>query len=516
MADQSFATFTRGQLRDEILSYFRTGLRNRINPATGAPFSETEIAVATAQGSRFWIEADAIDLVCLGLQARGTVLADQVRIDRASPEWLRDYHSVLWGVPYLPASGGGGKVKATATSGTVWVGSTTLGSPAAVYGTDETGLRYQVLIGENTPGSGTVTLQVGAVDSGTATNLEAGKTITWANPPLGAQATAEVLAPGFTGGTDAETDQEFSRRLAAQIRHKPASGNSSQMRVWAREATNSVEDAFVYACAYHAGSVHVAITQKRGTTTGPNARIPSLATLATVTAYLVPPGSPVVPSRAHVVVTGVTAQATNMILQLNLPKRSTAGYTDAAPWPGYVSAVADVNQVTDPTHFRVHSDMALPAGVTAPSLMVWNEAASGFEKLLVTSVSSAGSGNYNVTLSSPPATTIAVGSWISPDIGRRASLSQGITDYFDALGPGELINLASDDRAHRAARFPDPAEEYPYRAGAAIVARLGEALGSAFGDGVLVSMSPATPTVPSEPILGPNLLVAGKVAIYSL
>ncbi len=316
----------------------------------------------------------------------------------------------------------------------------------------------------------------------------------------------------FTGGTDDETNAEFSRRLTARIRHKPAAGNNSHFRSWVRDASNAVEDAVVYACAFHSGSTLVVPIQKRSGVAGPTARIAGLAVLTAARNAIVPVMSPNVPSRAHVVVPAVS-QPSNLLINLALAKSSTSGWTDLNPWPEYSAAVSNVGTVTDTTHFRMHSDTALPTGVTAPHLMRWNSATSRFESLTVTSVTSAGGGNYDVVLS--VAATILVGDYISPDTAKRVLIAEAIESYFDERGPGEVVDLATDDRAHRAYRFPEPNEELPYRAGSTVTTRIGDALGLALSDSDLISASVTTPSVPSSPIVGPSQVTLGKVAVYS-
>ena len=149
------------------------------------------------------------------------------------------------------------------------------------------------------------------VNVGEATNLPAGSKLTWGgNQPLSAAKEFTTTEDG-SGGIDAETDAEWAARMEADDAHKPESGNNAHVRKWAREASNAVEDTFVYACAKYAGTKVVAVTQKRGRQTeaapkGPLARIPSAGTLARVRAYLVPPGSPKVPERVVSVVVAPT------------------------------------------------------------------------------------------------------------------------------------------------------------------------------------------------------------------
>ncbi len=513
--DREFAVFQRGEVRELILSLFRNALRSQTNPDTGSTFTEEEIAVATAKGTKRWVEADADDLVALIDQQRALWLADQVRVDRAGSSWLTEYHGRMWGEALLAPTGGSGEAAATATAGTVFVGSTTLPDPAATYATDPAGLRYQVLYNVTTGAGGTATVELAGIDTGTETNLAVGDVLTWANAPPGAQPTATV-STAFSGGTNTETSAEFAKRLAARIRRKPAAGNVSHFRSWTRESSNAVEDAFVYACALHAGSVIVSFTVKRQTTIGPEARIPTAGPLAAVRAYVIPPASAVVPAQAHVLVVPPVSQPSAVLLNLAMVKGRTSGWTDRSPWPTYSTTVSSVTNVTTQTSFRIHSDSALPTGVSAPSLMLWDVDTSSFESLNVTSVASFGGGEYTVTLSQAPTATIAVGDYVSPGTARRDQIASACEAYFDGLGPGEVIDLDTDTRASRAFRFPEPFEEWPQLAGSGIATALQDELGVALASADLISMSVTEPALPSDPVVGPSLITLGKLAVYAL
>src|SRR5689334_2339198 len=95
--ERAFAFFARGELRDMMLLNFRLGLAKLIDPETGELFTADKIAQATQQGSRWWIEADGIDLMGMAIQSRDMLMADQVRMDRANHNWLVGYHGQLWG-----------------------------------------------------------------------------------------------------------------------------------------------------------------------------------------------------------------------------------------------------------------------------------------------------------------------------------------------------------------------------------------------------------------------------------
>jgi hypothetical protein len=519
-AEREFVVYRRGEVREIILREHREGLRLLDDLNTGAPFTEDTIRRSTARGSRFYREAEAIDIALLGTQKRDEFLAQQLRIDRAGSAFLRNYHASFWGEEYLPAFGASGTVAATGNAGTVWQGSTSLPDPLATVGTDSAGNRYQVVVSATADANGEATVAIVALDGGDATNLSADAVITWVNPPTGSAPTATVTAD-MQGGIDAETDADFAPRLSARIRHKPASGNWSHIRGFARAAANSVEDAFVYPCALNAGSVLVAITAKRGSGTGPNARIPGLSTLQAVVSFIVPPGSALFPGHVLVVVVPPVAESTNMVLQLDQAFGSTAGWADATPFPPINGTAAiQITTVTTQQDIRITTGAAgqLPGAVSGPlagvSLMVWDDAVSQFVALDVTSVEDLGGGIYRVLLGTAPSKTLTVGDYVSPEMSRRTLVDEAVSAYFDSLGPGEVVDLDSSELGSRAFRNPVPSEEYPSRAGQGVTSFLSDALGSALTDVTLASVSTSEPTLPTDPVDGPSLLVAGKFAVY--
>jgi len=520
-SEREFNLHRRGELREQLLLGVREGLRALPNPETGEPFTEDEIRRATMKGSRFWRDFDATDVVLLGEQKRLEFLVQQIRIDRAGSAFLRGYHGPLWGEEYLPAFGGSGSVLATGNAGVTWNGSTEIPDAAAIWGRDPAGHRYQVYLSGTADDDGQAVLTLVAIDGGDETNVDVGTVITWANAPLGSAATAVVTGGRFGGGLDEETDADFARRLADRVRHKPASGNWAHIRSVARKASVSVEDAFTYACAFHAGSTLVVPVQKRGIGIGPLARIPSIGVLGAVTAAVVPPASNNLPGAQFVVVVPPVAQPSHVVARIWQPFDSTAGWTDPEPWPRYTEGTAvAISSVTTQTDFELTATTGLlPDGESSSSdvhLMVWDVSTSAFEALAIELVTALGDGVYRVELGAAPAHTLAIGDWVSPDMTRRATLAAAVSAYFDSLGPGEVVDLATDDRGGRAFRNPQPSESYPARAGQGIITTLLDAMGSPVSDAALEVMSSNLPAVPSDPIVGPSLLVLGKFAIYAL
>ncbi len=127
---------------------------------------------------------------------------------------------------------------------------------------------------------------------------------------------------------------------------------------------------------------------------------------------------------------------------------------------------------------------------------------------------SAGGDLFTVVLNTAPATTLAVGSIISPDNGKRDAIAQAYETYFDSLGPGEVVDLTTDERGHRAFRSPRPNEEYPQRAGTGVGTFLRDSLGASIADELPVFYGSQTPAIPASPDDGPSLMVTGELGIY--
>lgn len=519
---RQFEVWRRGQVRDEIiLQTLRNGLAELVDPETGELFTEERIRIATQVGSRDYISADAVDVLAMSQQSSAKFLADQVRPDRANTNFLREVWVPLYRLSPLPGIGGRGTVRWKATVGTVFAGSTTIPDPLGLAHTfrDPANNVYQVLVGGVVDASGEIVLQAQGVNIGTSTNIAPGTKLTAINKPLAAQPSL-VVETQFQDGAFAENDNDLMLRLLDRIRYRPASGNDAHFRAWARETSILVETAFTYPTFAHAGSTMVVVLKKRQTNTGPYARLADTLLLEDVVARVTPPSSALVPGCVYVVGKTPTAVDSDVVLRLSMRRGSTTGWAAARPWPGYASAPAAVVSVASQTDFVINSDVELPGGASsltgsdAPPIMIWNQAASRFERLFPTTIDdSPGAGNYRVQLSVAPATlTIVAGMRVSPYSSLHLFVAEAVEEYFDSLGPGEVINLATDPRADRAFRFPEPREVNPSEGGQAIVTPVNSALRTA-GNAELVSMSVTDPGLPADVVLGPRMLTLGKLSL---
>lgn len=517
-AKSTFRVFRAGELRDFMLSYFASGLRRRVNPETGVLFTEDEIAAVVAKGSRWWIEADAIDHIMQGEQYRALYLADQLQVDRACTAWLEHYHGPMW-TPEgrLKATRADGKVLVTGNDGTRILGSTNVPDTTVYWCRDELGHRFQACGVSRIPPTGSITIALKAMDPGEAGNIPDKTKLTWANRAPGMSPQATVVG-NFTGGTNKETDAEWVARIMAIMRGRPAGGNPAQIRMWARGKSNAVEDAFVYPCMQKANSFIVAVTGKRAGGVGPLARKASSEVIQTVKRYLVPPGSPVIPQWVYGVVTGWQPDPVNLSIRLTMPKASKSGWKERVPWPTYgdTSVFPVVREIAGASSFTVYSpeDSAVPS-ITPSTLLVWSVATSSFAQLSVSSIRTTEEPHvFKVELTTTVPDTVVLGAVVSPACANYEAITSAVQNYFDERGPGEL--WAVNPEVDRCIRQPFVDDERPCRVGSEVGMRVIEALGGTSSNATVQYISKTMPSYPTNIIDGPFMLTLGKLGVYPL
>jgi hypothetical protein len=112
--------------------------------------------------------------------------------------------------------------------------------------TDQAGKQYKIT--ENNvlvPDGTTLDVDLDAVDTGSATNLESGTVLTFSSPPANCRSTG-TLAKDLDGGADAETDAEGRARLLSLLREPPASGNVASWVQAIEETSSGALKAYVW------------------------------------------------------------------------------------------------------------------------------------------------------------------------------------------------------------------------------------------------------------------------------
>lgn len=101
--------------------------------------------------------------------------------------------------------------------------------PAGSVLRNDSGLLFTVDADVSVPGTGVVT----ASETGSASNLERGETLTLVQAVAGVSGSAVVVS--MTGGVDAETDDELRNRVLAALRNPPMGGSAADYVTWALE-----------------------------------------------------------------------------------------------------------------------------------------------------------------------------------------------------------------------------------------------------------------------------------------
>lgn len=108
-----------------------------------------------------------------------------------------------------------------------------------------------------------VTVSARATAVGAAGNLPAGTALRIKGLGVQGVEAVTVAAPGFTGGTDRETDDQLRERYLFELRNPRRSGSVADYRAWAM-AVNGVTDVKVIPLARGPGTVDVLITTGGG------------------------------------------------------------------------------------------------------------------------------------------------------------------------------------------------------------------------------------------------------------
>ncbi len=101
--------------------------------------------------------------------------------------------------------------------------------PAGSVLRNDSGILFTVDADVSVPGTGMVT----ASETGSASNLERGETLTLVQAVAGVSGSAVVVS--MTGGVDAETDDELRNRVLTALRNPPMGGSAADYVTWALE-----------------------------------------------------------------------------------------------------------------------------------------------------------------------------------------------------------------------------------------------------------------------------------------
>ena len=236
-----------------------------------------------------------------------------------------DYYCAGVGLTRLGAAPSAGSVSFTGN----------IAIPSGSQMQDSTGTVILQTTAIGTVSGNTVTAPVVTVSGGSAGNLAAGAPATLLVGIAGVQAVGNVLSPGLTGGTDAETDAALQVRLGERLSNPPQGGANADYVAWAKMVPG-VTRVWVYPAQNGPGTVAVTFMMD-----GRANPIPLSADVAAVQAAI----NAVRPTTAGVT---VFAPAPSAIAPTITGLTPASGYTLSAAQAAAAAAVANLNYTTTP------------------------------------------------------------------------------------------------------------------------------------------------------------------------
>lgn len=438
---------SRASLVEAALRFWRRGLISRGVPASSA-------TAATARGSDRALTAESFAQGVEVVLGNAVALQDATMPDTAVGDDL-DRLCAIYGLTRSAGAGAQGNVIVTCT-GTV----TYAAGQEAV--SDRTGLRYRVVAA--TSATNGASLAVVGIDIGTATDLDAGETLTWTSPPFGSGTQCEVAAGGLTNGADADSNDRLRSRLLKLLREPQNGGSWAHYRQWAEDASAAVENAYVYPAAQGPATVHVAYTVA-GTEANRYSRTGTTALTLIVANAIVAEQ----PEFADVTTTTVAHQNLDIALKVTLPEPPAGG----GPGGGWVDPSADrwakaligdglgtsgvpyVVTVNSSTQFVTNSHASPVDGST---IHIWAAAELKLYTAVVdgTPTGSAGSWTFTIDRALP---TVGEDDYLFPACEQGEAYCETFLAAVGILAPGE--KTASASVLPRAYRHPKATEGFP-------------------------------------------------------
>lgn len=398
--------------------------------------------------------------IVLPLIANAVTTADTLSLDgRTAADLARIGEAE--GVPLPPAVGASGYVIASAGAGgtTIYQGDE--------WRPDGSQTRYQCAA-TGTFADGDQVLIVG-LDVGPGTNLPGGTRGEWSAPRTGCNARADVWSEGLTGGRDQATNEEY-KALIIDRRARPAVGANEAAYVAIVEdpfATGiAVQRCFVWPALQGPGMIGVTFTM-RPSSPGLN-RTPSGAQLALMLAAL----EGTVYGDDGIKMISLGQQPATLQFRATW-KKSAAGWANALPWPEYIASdpvLVDGAAAILATGLRVTTGTTTTAPVAGSVIAFYNPESivngvltPAFERKTIATVTEVVAGkSWDLTFDMSASSLFVPleDALVSPWSDSLNLIVPPVIDYFDHMGPGEMLDPLPDP-GRRARRQPENPESWP-------------------------------------------------------
>lgn len=312
-------------------------------------------------------------------------------------------------------------------------------------------------------------IAIEGIDTGPATNLDAGTVLEFDSAPSGVSALVDVQEQsdgfgqivGLTGGSEAETEEQLQDRII-EGQANPRADNNGSVIIFETERTPGVpvEKAWVVPAWCGPGSVCVLFTV-RPPSLGAS-RIPTSVQRGIVEANL-----RVLFHADYSITVGALLDHPITVMAGVTWNGSTPGWVDTVPWPP--SAEADsVTVVGAPapsnTSARVLAGVAVTNPQVGQTFAVYDPTTRVFKKKRIASIITIISGEmwdltFDFTNNASDIYSLREGQFLSPYSPSLNLLPAQVLTYFQGLGPGEQTAVLPDPGG-RQRRFPFSPESW--------------------------------------------------------
>lgn len=304
---------------------------------------------------------------------------------------------------------------------------------------------------------------VQGLDTGPATNRDAGAILEFTAPPPGCGQYATVAAQsdgsGLTGGRPADDDRALRQLISDKRANPPASGNDAQYQQLVRiTPAISIQQVFTYPAIFGPGTIAYVFTLNPA---GPGrTRVPNAAQIAATEEWV----KGQLPADDSAFACELAEYPSQVLLRVSWTSGAPT-WVDAAPWPPYVAG--DVVRVASfPTpllgSFRLYTGTSTTAPQAGQTIGFYDSASGTFKRIRIGSVTVVTPGLAWTIV--PDRTNNASDAAFIPTAEDPASpwseslnlVAPAVISYFDGLGPGEQAATLPDPGMRQRRQPPSP------------------------------------------------------------
>lgn len=475
--------------------------------------------VSTAEGTLPDIDANVTADLLLPIWVESSRQADATALSGMNQAQL-DAVCTAMGIPTnLPAVGSAGFVAVVTATGGANI-------PAGAEIRDlNSGLRWACAaagIYNSTGASPNNLVPVTGLDVGPQTNVAAGKVLTWTSPGPGLSSQATVFqnsdGSGLSGGSNQETTDEQRARITESRANPAVSANDAAYQLAMTKTPGmAVQAPFTWPCILGSGTT-AAAGLLRPTSPGAG-RIMTAAQVGLMKAWVV--GQ--MPKDDSAFFVTVLPQAVDLVLAVTWAKGTASWADGGAAWPPRAAATYPYTVLANATAtaFRVSTSdpgaVAPQPGQTVGFFVLSNLVTAPnqvFVQKRILSVT--GSNPWTITVDTTFAASDrsyapASGQRVMPWSDSLIQLVQPVVNYFETLGPGEMLSVFFDE-GYRQQRSPPDPQSWPM----AVTTRMLVPIEELAAVQNVAIASPGTPFYPSVGVQGAtvNLLTLNSISAY--